>query len=93
MNAYQGAKNIMKQIEKSIGFYSDQKPELIKKDDHYEIVWETGPYEWALNDKYGMIEEFGGEIAYDPNESSYFSDPKGIFSEPYNSYILCVYKD
>lgn len=51
------------------------------------IVWEAGPYEWALKDWGGDIdEEFGFRLAP-------ITRPEGVFTEPWNGFVLGVYPD
>lgn len=58
----------------------------------YEIVWESGPYEWAMTactliSGYEAIdEEFGFKMK--PIKA-----PAGIFVEPGYSFSLCVYAE
>lgn len=56
----------------------------------YEIVWESGPYEWAItfcgpaNGYEDFCEDLGVMLPI------FHSVPKGIFFEPGYSYTLCV---
>lgn len=51
------------------------------------ILWEGGPYQWALLDPGGDIEEeFGTKVP--PLEL-----PAGVRTEPYNGVALCIYRE
>lgn len=46
-------------------------------------MWESGPFEWALN------WQFGKKFMFANGMQPY----KGVFCEPYNSFIMAFYKD
>jgi len=99
MNEQQAAQSIIDQLIKNIGYYSDEKPQLMTIDNQTCVVWEAGPCDWPLNDGYGlyeelrpMMEEFGKVEPY--KERAFFEAPNGEFEiEPLNSYSLAIYKD
>ena len=60
----------------------------------WEVIWECGPYEWSLNDGYGLFEElkgYGMPGDYEPQE--FYSEIPGYDIQPINSYSVAVYKN
>lgn len=83
------ANNIKNQIIKNIGNYSSEPPVVLIKNGTYHVSWESGPFEWTLNDGYGLFEELTiGKY----KEEKFFKVPAGYWAEPQNSYQLCVGK-
>lgn len=50
------------------------------------ILWEGGPYDWAMLFPHGGRAEFGFKVKE-------VTLPKGIFAEPYSGWALCLYPD
>jgi len=91
---YKAAEKIVASLEKNIGEYSDEKPFVVENEDGVSVVWEAGPFDWTMNDGYGLFEELkslgmGGEY----KERKLYSVPKGYHTEPYNGYSLALYKE
>jgi hypothetical protein len=65
-------------------------PKLVKKWDwtecEYAILWEGGPYDWAIYFPHGGVGEFGNKITDVSAEV-----PKDVFCEPYAGWALCLY--
>jgi hypothetical protein len=88
------AESLAKKITKHYGYGTDQiyvRPN--SWGDHgYEIVWESGPYDWAMT----VCELLAG---YEATDEEYgfkmkpIKGPSGIFVEPGYSFTLCVYTD
>ena len=58
----------------------------------YEIVWESGPYEWAIT----FSEIIAGYEAIDQEfgfKMKPVKAPAGVFCEPGYSFTLCVYAE
>jgi hypothetical protein len=57
-------------------------PHLVKKWDwtecEYAILWEGGPYDWAIDFSFKALEA-GSPV------------PKDVFCEPYAGWALCLY--
>lgn len=91
---YKAAEKIVASLEKSVGDYSDEKPEIVENEDGVKVVWEAGPSDWTMNDGYGLFEElasYGMGGTYE--EKELYSVPKGYHTEPYNGYEIAVYKE
>lgn len=94
MNTYQAAMNIAAQLEKNIGYYTDEKPVVKKIDGTWMVIWECGPMDWASNDNYYLHEELVGlgyYSAYEP--ANFWTEPNGFYAEAFNSYSIGVYEE
>lgn len=92
-----GAENIVAQMVKATGGLYDAPVIRQETETEIRIYWD-GPTDWTMNDGYGEFAEYaasGEEFGFTPvyEESNYWSDPTGIFSEPYNYGVLAVYLD
>ena len=96
--AQQAAEQIAADLEKSIGYYSDEKPEVLSIDGVTCVAWEAGPFDWTMNDGYGLFEELAPMLAEfgqapEYKERQFFTVPDGFRAEPNNGYVLAVYED
>ncbi|GAC1533618.1 MAG: hypothetical protein NVS3B1_28010 [Marmoricola sp.] len=72
------------------------------------ILWEEGPDEWAMRATGGgtseteriMIANAAKEFGYDPQAAvdrmkvdEPITWPKGVYAEPYYSFVLCLYPE
>ena len=89
------AEQVLKSVAKAFPGYSEYGPTLVKdwaETGTWAIVWEEGPYEWCY--KYATLtagypakeEEFGG--TWKP-----VKPVKGVWTEPYFSFVLCLYPE
>jgi hypothetical protein len=77
-------------------------------DGHVAILWEDGPDEWAYRATMGgtseeercLVAAAAQEFGKDPKQAvaamkvdAPMKWPKGVYAEPYNSFILCLYPD
>lgn len=87
----------IKEQYKSYLMFGDEEfgPKLVESwtdSGHWAIVWEEGPYEWALNSPQGGVDEELSELAgqrVDTPEAPNF--PEGVFAECYSYSVLCLY--
>lgn len=99
MNLQNAAQNIVDQLIKNAGYWSDDKPVIHEENNSIRISW-NGPPQWATNDDYWAFEEFASEIEamtgqaprYIAKINPYWTDPKGFYTEAYDSYSISVYK-
>ena len=62
-----------------------ERPDLMDRDDHWEVTWEGGPHEWPFLFPHGGVdEEFGSKVGA-------VSLPAGVFVEPDTHYSIGVY--
>lgn len=59
------------------------------------VMWDDcAPYEWAMNAHQGGYDEELSSLAeravYTPEAKNW---PKGVWCEPYSSYVLCLYRE
>lgn len=76
--------------------YGMTGPKLLDRDGRWEIVWEEGPSEWALQASYGGLDEGDYLVAdltgWTPDPKPPVVFPAGIGAEPYNSFTLTLYR-
>lgn len=87
------ADSIAKKIAKTYGDTGDEiyVRENSFADGGYEIVWESGPYEWAIT----YAQMLAGYEAIDQEfgfRRKPVKAPAGVFCEPGYSFSLLVYK-
>lgn len=83
---------VLREVEEAFGMKPDEEggPVLVMAWDWLgtgaapAIVWEEGPYEWALLASGGGMSEFG--TVHQPIE-----EPEGVFLEPVTSWALGIY--
>lgn len=91
---YNAAKKIVASLEKNVEGYSDESPSIFENEDGVRIAWESGPYDWTMNDGYGLFEELAEMgLPGEYKEKELYNVPKGYSVEPYNGYELALYKD
>ncbi len=87
------------------GYYDPTSPygPLLRKNEtgHWEIMWEEGPFEWAINFSDGGVDTEVYYLARDAGATyaearALATNPRNeipasIFSEPINSYTLGLY--
>lgn len=97
-------------IERYEGYWGEQavkdgfdmpKPKVVEQDDNTLVMWEEGPYEWALRIHGGFNEEMFNNIypefvqdrakAIDMATEKGIEIPDGIEVEAHTTYALCVY--
>ncbi len=88
------ADSIAKKIAKTYAYEGDEI--YVRKNSFdatgYEIVWESGPYEWAIT----YAQMIAGYEAIDQEygfRRGPVKAPAGVFCEPGYSFSLLVYKD
>lgn len=89
------ARKVLALVEKQFKPWVDKdrgcQPELrMEWDGNVAILWESGaPHDWAMYfPSGGTEEEFGFKI-----KSVADGMPAGVFAEPANMYVLCLYPD
>lgn len=65
---------------------------------HWAVVWEEGPYDWALNAFTGGVDEEATALLqeFKPGGVIYLktaAKPAGVWTEPYTGWALMVYPD
>ena len=90
------AQDIADQLQKNIGYCSDDKPIVAENSEGgFNVSWE-GLSNWPQNDSYTLFEEAGlGDmgIEYKEKLNPYYTVPKGFVVEPENNVTLTVYCD
>lgn len=98
----QAEKSLTAVIEKFSAYTEDGSnlPVLVESwtdSGDWAICWEEGPFEWALLANHGGVDEelasLGEEFGYTPQPLAPVVWPKGVFGEPYYSFVLALYKD
>lgn len=100
------ARKVLKQINDKLNpvfegerFYTEPTLSL-DWDGHVAILWEEGPDDWAFHldgspseSDYELYEqmnqEFGGNLK--PKTRKAVEFPKGVYGEPFYSFVLCLY--
>lgn len=95
MNVEKVAEKIVSEIMASVGYYSDDKPRIRLFADRAIVSWESGPFEWTMNDGYGEFEELKGYgMPGEYKEKKYWTyEPKGFWVEPLNGCELEIGKE
>jgi hypothetical protein len=90
------ANKVRDSLIKNIGHYSTEKPIVKELDGTWKVIWEAGPFEWTMNDGYGLYEELvpfmeetGGAEPYE--EEKFYDVPKGYEAEADNGCVLSIY--
>lgn len=86
--------------------YGGSEPTLVENYDNapFAIVWEDGPDEWAYRATSGGYSEEEHSLAVEaakefgvaapkPREEQPVQFPKGVYAEPYYSFVLALYAD
>lgn len=62
-----------------------------------EVIWESGPFEWAIELPYAVHVEYIGPALQEAGENPEYRGgwnykvPAGFFAEPINSYSLALW--
>jgi hypothetical protein len=98
MDIKQVAEQVIATLSERYGYYTEQEPTLIEREDSVLVSWECGPYQWAGNDPYWlheelapMMAEFGADTSYNPdNYKPYYDEVSGFDFEPEESFSLAI---
>lgn len=88
------AEQVFRSVAKAFGATEDWKPTLVEdwNEPGWAVCWEDGPYEWCY--QYQTLT--AGYAAAD-EEFGFKRKPvkpvKGVHTEPYFSFVLCLYPD
>lgn len=88
------AEQVLKSVTKAFGPW-ESTPTLVldwEAEGVHAICWEEGPYEWAV--QYCNL-----AAGYDAKDEEFgftwkaIEPVKGVFVEPYYSFVLCIYPE
>lgn len=91
------AEAVLRAVKRQFKNYVESgcEPQLIERwsflrdSDHWAVVWEEGPYDWAHLFPYGGREEEFGSLILDVSADV----PARVFCEPITGWALGVYPD